>query len=535
MADTSTNGQSGIETNTNFINDQDEQFSSVTEILLQTNVSQLKEYLQSSPSGILLYGADRETRRTILRQISSSTQIVSSCDSSAVDFILRDDTLRTICIDDVDFPETRIEERIKGVFPVMLSRNATVIGLAARDTKVSASLRRAGRFEIQLRVSPASLEQRSDAWKSIIQTLNVSLASSSAAFTDIDTYSHHLAALSPSYQLGDFTQVVHEMLAHRSINGHSKDNEDSSRIDFETLVSRVKAHRPMQALAELSFLTTSNDTPQSDSAHDIVDHHDWGNHVGYDDVKDTLIRLIDWPVLYRAKFKRLGIGAPRGALIYGEQGCGKSLLAQAFIRRMQYANWLWVAGQDIYCKYLGESEARIRLMFDHARTLTPCVIVIDDLDVIASKRDPDHDNSTGSSGVERRVLAALLTELDGVSSGDVFVLACAADVQSLDPAIIRPGRLDVMLKINLPCRRDRSCLISHLLRDVVIAGDDQTRTGIVEMLVERLEGRSGAETEGICREAVMLAFEERGFEQDNKRIELEVRHFEQAMAEMKGS
>lgn len=532
MGDTLTNGQSGIETNTISINDYDEQSSSVTEILLQTNVSQLKEYLQSSPSGILLYGADRETRRTILRQISSSTQIVSSCDSSAIDSILRDENLRTICIDDVDFPETRIEERIKGLFPVMLSRNATVIGLAARDTKVSASLRRAGRFEIQHRVSPASLEQRSDAWKFIIRALNVSLASSSSAFMDIDIYSRHLAAVSPSYQLGDFTQVVHEILAHHSINGNSKGNENFSRVDCDTLVSRVKAHRPMQAVTELSFLTTSNDPPQLDSAQNIANDQDWGDHVGYDDVKDTLIRLIEWPVLYRGKFKQLGIGAPRGALIYGEQGCGKSLLAQAFIRRMQYANWLWVAGQDIYCKYLGESEARIRLMFDHARTLTPCVIVIDDLDVIASKRDPDHDNSTGSSGVERRVLAALLTELDGVSGGDVFVLACAADVQSLDPAIIRPGRLDVMLKISLPCRRDRSCLISYLLRDVVIAGDGQTRMDVVEMLVERLEGKSGAEIEGICREAVMLAFEERGFDQDNGNIELEVRHFEQAMAEM---
>lgn len=225
----------------------------------------------------------------------------------------------------------------------------------------------------------------------------------------------------------------------------------------------------------------------------------WHQLGGYSALKQKLFRLIDWPITHPDSFTRLGIAAPSGILLYGPSGCGKTMLVHALATKLSLG-FLSAKTHQIYSKYLGDSEAAIRRLFAAARKASPCILFIDSIDTIGSRREWDED---GQSGVNERVLSTLLNEMDGVGnvaggkSEGVIVIAATCRPHLLDDALTRPGRLDHCLMVPLPSSQDRLEILQSLFEDVEL-----------DWVVDRTEGWSCADLVILKREAGIKAISE---------------------------
>ena len=206
--------------------------------------------------------------------------------------------------------------------------------------------------------------------------------------------------------------------------------------------------------------------------------------------------MIELPLKYPEVFERLGIDAPKGVLLYGPPGTGKTLIARAVANETD-AYFSHISGPEIMGKFYGESEGRLRSVFEDAQAHAPAIIFIDEIDAIAPKRE----DMGGEKQVERRVVAQLLSLLDGLESrGHVIVIGATNIPNTLDPALRRPGRFDREIAIPIPDKRGRLEILQIHTRGMPLAGDVQ-----VERLAEITHGFVGADLEALAREAAMSA------------------------------
>ncbi|MEW6034245.1 MAG: CDC48 family AAA ATPase [Chloroflexota bacterium] len=222
--------------------------------------------------------------------------------------------------------------------------------------------------------------------------------------------------------------------------------------------------------------------------------------VTYEDIgalkKETqkIREMVELPLKYPELFERLGIDAPRGVLLHGPPGCGKTLIARAVAGETD-ASFFHVSGPEVIHKFYGESEAHLRAIFDKASEKAPSIIFIDEIDAIASKRE----EVRGDQQVERRVVAQLLALMDGLKSrGQVIVIGATNIPQVLDPALRRPGRFDREVTIGVPDRNGRLEILQIHTRGMPLASDVS-----LERLAENTHGFVGADLEALCREAAM--------------------------------
>uniref|UniRef100_A0A0K8T659 AAA+ ATPase domain-containing protein n=3 Tax=Lygus hesperus TaxID=30085 RepID=A0A0K8T659_LYGHE len=206
------------------------------------------------------------------------------------------------------------------------------------------------------------------------------------------------------------------------------------------------------------------------------------------------------PVKYPEEFTRMGIDAPSGIMLWGPPGCGKTLLAKAIANEANI-NFISVKGPELLNMYVGESEKAVRTCFQRARNSQPCVIFFDEIDALCPRRS---DSSEGS--VSSRVVNQVLTEMDGVEGRKgVFLMAASNRPDMVDPAVLRPGRLDKIVKVGLPSAQDRI----DILRAITKNG---TKPPLEENVsLERIasspecEGYSGADLAALVKEASILA------------------------------
>jgi transitional endoplasmic reticulum ATPase len=227
------------------------------------------------------------------------------------------------------------------------------------------------------------------------------------------------------------------------------------------------------------------------AAEDIVTYDDLG---GMEREVAKIREMIELPLTHPEIFERLGMAPPKGVLMYGLPGCGKTLLARA-VAHEAAAAFIYVSGPEIIQKFYGESEARLRKIFEDAQRRAPCIIFFDEIDAIAPKRDRVEGE------VEKRVVAQLLALMDGLKSrGDVIVMAATNRPNSIDPALRRPGRFDREIAIGIPNENARREILEIYARGMPLAGD-------VELidLAETTHGFTGADLNALCREAAMAA------------------------------
>jgi transitional endoplasmic reticulum ATPase len=216
------------------------------------------------------------------------------------------------------------------------------------------------------------------------------------------------------------------------------------------------------------------------------------------EVKEVLTESVLWPLSYPDAFARLGVEPPRGVLLYGPPGCGKTYLVKA-IAGTGKANVLSVKGAELLSKWVGESERAVRELFRRAREAAPTLVFLDEVDALAPVRGHATDGGTAD-----RVVAALLTELDGVESlRNVVVIGATNRPDLIDPAMLRPGRLERLVYVPPPDAPARAEVLRAVAKNVPLAADVN-----LDRLARKLDGFSAADCAALIREAALAAMRE---------------------------
>ena len=264
---------------------------------------------------------------------------------------------------------------------------------------------------------------------------------------------------------------------------------DAANISYETLMNlKVSMDHFIEALKEVEPSALREVFVE-------IPNVRWEDVGGLETVKQQIREAVEWPLKYHDMFKHAKITAPKGILLYGAPGTGKTLMAKAVANETK-VNFISVKGPALMSKYVGESERGIRDMFKKAKQAAPCIIFFDELDVIASKR-----GEGGDSHVTERVIGQFLTEMDGIEElKGVLVLAATNRMDQIDPALLRAGRFDYLIEIPIPDEDGRLMIFQVHTRDKPL------EKGIdLKIFAQDTGGMTGADIELICKKAALTA------------------------------
>ncbi|WP_456481337.1 AAA family ATPase [Methanopyrus sp.] len=301
----------------------------------------------------------------------------------------------------------------------------------------------------------------------------------------------------------------------RVLEEAEEEAEEEEKVEYTDALEKVLEAEELPEIREelkvtmRDFMEALKEIEPSALREVIVEVPDvsWEDVGGLEDVKQELKEAVEYPLKYPEVYERLGTRPPKGILLYGPPGTGKTLLAKAVANESD-ANFIAVRGPEVLSKWVGESEKKIREIFQKARQTAPCVIFFDEIDAIAPKRGTE----VGGSRVTERVVNQLLTEMDGIeATEDVFVIAATNRPDIIDEALLRPGRFDRIVYVPPPDEEAMKEIVKIHTRDMPLA-EDLTVDDIVEILRRREREEdakyTGADIEAVCMEAAMLALRE---------------------------
>ncbi|KAF9763159.1 26S proteasome regulatory subunit 6B like protein [Nosema granulosis] len=290
-----------------------------------------------------------------------------------------------------------------------------------------------------------------------------------------------------------------------------------STVDRELLKpnTTVALHRHSSAIVDVLPPEADSTIPiLADTEKPNVTYADVG---GLDIQKQEIRETVELPLLHKELYNQIGIEPPRGVLLYGPPGTGKTMLVKAVAHHTD-ATFISVNGSEFVQKYLGEGPRMVRDVFRMAREREPAIIFIDEADSIATKR---FDASTSADREVQRVLLELLNQMDGFDQGcNVRVIMATNRADTIDPALVRPGRLDRKIEFPLPDRRQKRLVFSAITSKMSLANDVD-----IEALVNRPDRISCADINSICQEAGTLAVR-------NSRYVINQKDFEEAYAKV---
>jgi len=378
--------------------------------------------------------------------------------------------------------ERRVVAQLLALMDGLESRgNVIVIAATNIPNTLDPALRRPGRFDREIAIGVPDRDGRREILE--IHTRGMPLAND----VDLD----RLAAITHGFVGADLEALCREsaMSALRRIMPDI--DFAQARIPYEQLIAlEVTSSDFVSALAEVepsAIREVFTEVP------DVK----WEDVGGLEEVKRLLIEAVEWPLLHSPLFKHAGVRPPKGILLHGPPGTGKTLLAKAVARQSE-ANFIAVKGPQLLSMWVGESERGVREVFHKARQAAPCIVFFDEVEALAPLR------GSGETQVTERVVSQLLTELDGIEElKGVVVLAATNRLDRVDPALLRPGRFDFLVELPLPDRQARLEILHVHTRDMPLAGDVN-----LESLAVATEGLAGADLEGLCHRAALLAIRE---------------------------
>ncbi len=380
--------------------------------------------------------------------------------------------------------ERRIVGQLLALMDGLTSRGQIVlIGATNQPNALDTALRRPGRFDREIALRVPDVRGRTEILR--IHSRDAALAN------DIDFA--RLAQLTPGFVGADLEALCREaaMIALRRVLPHI--DYERGYIPYETLVNLYITMADFQAaLREIEPSTTRE-------VYVEVSETTWDDIGGLERPKELLTEGVEWPLRYPEVYANAKVEAPRGVLLAGPPGSGKTLIARALANQCE-ANFISIKGPELLSKWVGESEKGVREVFRRAKQAAPCIVFFDELDAIAPRRSgADIDGQVGN-----RVIAQLLTEMDGIEGrAGVIVLAATNRLELIDPALLRPGRFDMVVELEYPDENARRAIFAVHTR-----GKPLSPEITMEELANLTPGRSGADIEAICRRAALLALRE---------------------------
>ncbi|MFP4118131.1 MAG: CDC48 family AAA ATPase [Candidatus Woesearchaeota archaeon] len=402
--------------------------------------------------------------------------------------------------------ERRVVAQLLTLMDGLKSRGQVVVIAATnRDDALDSALRRPGRFDREIAINPPQTQARKEILQ--IHTRGMPLDDS----VDFDK----LADTTMGYTGADL-EVLCKEAALNSLKVYMPDLKHYDQKVPSNVLEKIKikmddfvsAFRKVEPSAMREVLIRKPDIKYSDIG-------------GLDEIKGKMQEIIEWPLKSGEMFKKTGITPPRGIILSGPPGTGKTLLAKAVANEAE-ANFISVKGPELISKWVGESEKHVREIFKKARQVAPSIIFFDEFDSIASTRT---DSSSSSS--EERVVNQLLTEIDGIEElSGVTVIAATNRVDLVDPALLRPGRFDEIIELDLPDTETRRKIVEVHTKNMPLENVD------LDKVVSSTESLSGADIASICKNAGMNAIR-RAFSQGNNEVKVRDEDFRSAIDKVK--
>ena len=375
-----------------------------------------------------------------------------------------------------------------------------VIGATNRPDSLDPALRRPGRFDREIEIGVPDRNGRKEILQ--IHTRGMPLAED----VDLDYLADvthgfvgaDLAALAREAAMNALRRYLPEIDLDKPIPTEVLRKMEVTMKDFKEALRAIEPSALREVLVEIPKVK-------------------WDDIGGLHDVKQRLREAVEWPLKNPKVFKRMGIRPPKGILLYGPPGTGKTLLAKAVATESE-ANFLSIKGPEIFSKWVGESEKAIREIFKKAKQVAPSIVFLDEIDAIAPKR-----GSYEGTRVTETVVNQLLTCIDGLEKmNDVVVIGATNRPDIVDPSLLRPGRFDELILVGPPDKEARKEIFKIHTRNMPLAEDVD-----LDELADLTDGYVGADIEGICREAGMIALRE-----DINAKVVKREHFMKAMKEI---
>ena len=459
-----------------------------------------------APKGVLLHGLPGTGKTLVAKAVANETNshfiVINGPEIMSKFYGQSESNLRKkfeeaeknapsiIFIDEIDAIATKREEvhgeverrvvaQLLALMDGLKSRGKVVVIAASNvPNLLDPALRRPGRFDREIEINVPSKDGRLDILK--IHTRNMPLAK--------NVNLKEIAAVTHGFAGADIAMLAKETamaVLRRVLPDLNLDEEEPipkgilekmqiTRKDFREALKVVRPSAMREVLIE-------------------VPNVKWDDIGGMEEIKQEIIEAVEWPIKNPEAFKRLGVKPPKGLLLYGAPGTGKTLLAKAVATESE-ANFILVNGPELLSKWFGESEKAVREVFKKARHTSPTIVFFDEVDSLAPKRGTSSD-----SNVTERVVNQLLTEMDGLEDlYDIVVVAATNRPDMVDPALLRPGRFDRIILTPVPDEKARTEIFKVHTKEMPVNAD-------IEKLAKMTEGYAGADIEAICREAAIYA------------------------------